>query len=510
LEFPIRFSTTAQQPNRQWEREYGLLIESRYFHKGLLWRAQEAQEVASYELFIDLVYVAIIAISGDNSAEDATGEGVLRFAITFILAWKYWSDISVFISWFDADDIVRRITVLFVLTCLLGLTTNITAAFETTYTPLIAFYVTSRWFGSLYYLWMSSLIPMVRPAMLGSAVMTFLPGVLWIGSLFVSEPGRQALIWPAIFLDIFGPTILVSFERGGNWLGPQLSAWCKRTFEFIPGSNIEHKIERTNAFVALVFGYSVVSLLYQSSVPFGINGFFGKAVLGLIQAFAFNWLYFEVDTFNMHVHAIRRHFLSALVWLGVHLPFVMAFVLAGAALAKIVLLHDFQDADPDKLMEPYRSKSEGEIPVGLRWYYCAGLAIALATMGIISVTHTYREIPNQRCPKPYRLAIRFAVSLAILLLPLAGDRLDSLELVATTTCLVVIVLVVELLGNSSRRDFFWGFNSCDARKRKCTYAARCGVSKKDLEASFKNGEVVRVEELARKGGHGEVNEGYTM
>ena len=73
--------------------------------------------------------------------------------------------------------------------------------------------------------------------------------------------------------------------------------------------------ERTNAFVTLVFGYSVVALLFQNKAPFGINAydvhsgntawpladifsFFGKAVLGLIQAFSFNWLYFEIGEYE--------------------------------------------------------------------------------------------------------------------------------------------------------------------------------------------------------------------
>jgi low temperature requirement protein LtrA len=153
---------------------------------------------------------------------------------------------------------------------------------------------------------------MVRAAMICSAGASFLPGFIWIGSIYVEEPNRQALIWIAIVLDIFGPVMLVLFQRGGPWMGDRLSTWIKARFEFIPGANIEHKIERTNAFVGLVFGYSVVALLYQSAVPFGINAFFGKASLGLIQSFTFNWLYFEIDTFNMHTHAIRRHFLSSL------------------------------------------------------------------------------------------------------------------------------------------------------------------------------------------------------
>lgn len=31
--------------------------------------------------------------------------------------------------------------------------------------------------------------------------------------------------------------------------------------------------ERTNAFVTLVFGYSVLALLYQNRAAFGINGY---------------------------------------------------------------------------------------------------------------------------------------------------------------------------------------------------------------------------------------------
>jgi low temperature requirement protein LtrA len=479
-----------------------------YFHKGLLWRAQEAQEVASYELFIDLFYVAIIATSGDTAAEDPTGQKLLNFAITFIIVWKFWTDLTQGISWFDEDDMVRRFEVLFMLTCLLGMTINIMGGWNSTYTALIAFYIASRWFSSLFFLCMAWLIPMVRPAMIGSAVVTFIPGVLWIGSTHLPQPTRQALIWTAIPLDIFGPTLLVIFERGMiSFITDRGSDWCKRTFEFMPGANIEHKIERTNAFVSLVFGYSVVSLLYQSAAPVGLNAFFGKAVLGLIQAFAFNWLYFEVDTFNMHVHAIRRHFASAFVWLSTHLPFVMAFVLAGSALAKIVLATDCAGANLEDLQEAYVHKSAEVVPMGLRWYYCGGLAIALFCMTVISLTHTYKTMADIRLGKPYRVALRFAASVAILLLPLAKERLNSLQLVATTTGIMLVVLIMELLGSSCMQVKFLGFNwKGHWEKRKCTYAARCHVTNKELEAKFKNGEVIQVEEVAKRGRHGKGGE----
>jgi low temperature requirement protein LtrA len=473
-------------------------IVRQYFHKGLLWRAREAQEVASYELFIDLFYVAIIAITGDNAAENATGESLLHFIITFVLGWKFWSDLSTLISWFDSDDILRRFSVLFILTCLLGYTTNMAAAWEETYTAMISFYLAARLFIAVTLFWYAYQIPIVRASMIGNATMTILPAALWIGSIHVEEPTRQALIWPALTLDILGYGVLLLFQRGGSWASTQFSAWSARVFEFYPGTNIEHKIERTNAFVTLVFGYSVVGLLFQSSVPFGLNAFFGKAVLALIQAFSFNWLYFEIDSFNLHTHAIRRHVFSAIIWFSVHLPFIMSFVLSASSLTKLVLAHDCADADPHALWETYERRSEEHISVGQRWFYCTGLGVALACMGVIARTHVYRAIPKQRLGKNKRLGLRLLVAFVIVLLPLAGDRLNSLQLIATTCGLVVFVLGTELFGNSCVDEAFWW--GCEEGRKKCTYDAKCdGITREELRECVRKGTVVEVESIARKG-----------
>lgn len=292
-------------------RIYQKPIVRQYFHKGLLWRAKEAQEVASYELFIDLFYVGIIAITGDAAAEHPTGESLLHFSIVFIMGWKFWSDIGLLISWFDSDDILRRFSVLFILTCLLGFTTNIADAFKHTYIPLVSFYLAARLFMGISLLWYAYDIPMVRSAMVGHGVLNILPAAFWIGSIYVEEPNRQGLIWPALFLDTFGSTLMILVQRPNLWLASDRARdWVKKRFEFFPGANIEHRIERTGAFVTLVFGSCVLGLLYQSSKEFGINAFFGKAVLGLVQAFTFNWIYFEIDSWNLHTHAIRRSVVS--------------------------------------------------------------------------------------------------------------------------------------------------------------------------------------------------------
>ena len=73
-----------------------------YFHKGLLWRSSNSEEVGSYELFIDLLYVGIIGIIGDTAVESASGSAFLHYVITFVIGWKIWNDVTLAISWFES------------------------------------------------------------------------------------------------------------------------------------------------------------------------------------------------------------------------------------------------------------------------------------------------------------------------------------------------------------------------------------------------------------------------
>lgn len=114
-----------------------------YFHNGVLYRSRAAEEIASCELFVDLLYVGIIAFNGDKATEDPTGSGFLRFCVscprcfeyarilmltygryqvTFIPSWKIWSDVAVLVSQFESDDIFQRCSILFILACLVGYT----------------------------------------------------------------------------------------------------------------------------------------------------------------------------------------------------------------------------------------------------------------------------------------------------------------------------------------------------------------------------------------------------
>lgn len=278
-----------------------------YFHKGLIWRASETAEVSAMELFVDLIFVGLIAIMGDTAAEDPTGESLLRFCVTLILSYQLWSTVTVVMAWFVANDLFQRACIVFFTACLVGYSTNIQQAFNSTYTELVAFYITARLFHVAYYALLYFLIPMLQFFFVLTGIMILIPTALWIASCHVELPTSLGLIWVAIFLDVYGNGIIVPFYRQaskleGTWLDP-----IAKRAQFYPAINIEHRTERMNAFVTLVIGYSVVGLLFQSQASFGINAFLGKAILGLIIAVVFSLIYFEIDSSNLNIHAIRRH-----------------------------------------------------------------------------------------------------------------------------------------------------------------------------------------------------------
>jgi hypothetical protein len=189
-----------------------------------------------------------------------------------------------------------------------------------------------------------------------------------------------------------------------------------------------------------------------------------------------------------------------MLWVSVHLPFVMSYVLAAATLSKLVLAHDCPDADPETLGEQYVSKSEAELATGLRWFYCGGIGVSLLCMSLISLSHIHKRLPNPRLRKRPRLAIRVSVAIAIIFLPLAKS-LTSVHLISVTTALVVFVLVLDLFGNSCEGDRFWTGGFCPEQKKNCVYTANLKLGRrrrKELEKALSRGEKLTLADMLKR------------
>lgn len=120
-------------------------------------------------------------------------------------------------------------------------------------------------------------------------------------------------------------------------------------------------------------------------------------------------------------------------------------------------------------------------------------------MAAISYSHIHKKIENQRIRKRPRLALRLAVGIVLICLPLAHN-LNSLELIFTTTGLVVLTLIFEVGGSTSTNSSFW------RDKRKCRYSTECRMRRKTIQDAMKAGVKVDVAEMMEA--RGEDKSGY--
>jgi len=167
----------------------------------------------------------------------------------------------------------------------------------------------------------------------------------------------------------------------------------------------------------------------------------------------------------------------------------MSYILAAAALTRLVLAHDCADTPVESLTHLWEERSEAELGLGMRLFYCVGLGLAMFSTFLISLSHTHKLPASCRFPKWARLANRLAVAVTLCCLPAAdAHKLSSLSLVGVTVSLVLWVLIVEIVGKSCPDESFFG-------QGECKYTARC--SRRRLDEALGGGGEVDVNVLSR-------------
>jgi hypothetical protein len=123
----------------------------------------------------------------------------------------------------------------------------------------------------------------------------------------------------------------------------------------------------------------------------------------------------------------------------------------------------------------------------------AGLGVSTLCMAGICVSHIHKEFTYPRIKKLYRFLYRIAVGLVFIGLG-SARRLNSLQLIGTTTALVVSVLAIDIYGSSNSQILFFGASN-DA-VAAMNYTARCQASKEDVRNALVTDRVLDVEKIA--------------
>ncbi|OCK84572.1 hypothetical protein K432DRAFT_344825 [Lepidopterella palustris CBS 459.81] len=397
-----------------------------YFHNGELVRASEGERQAGrFELFLDLLYVAIVANFADNLATHPTGAQLVKYILIFTPAWHIWSMLKQLMNSHYNDDISQRILILWIMTLLVIYGNNATlvdediSAMRTTVGAYIVARLTEICVYSVYSF--ASHYHRIQTWIFASLVLVGL--ILWM-PLFFETVSLRSKVAVAVVAILYEQAIwLLSF---GPWIKRRLG------LTYSTALDISHEVDRCAAFFIIVLGEYLYTSIVLSPAAIGLNLRALRAVWTLVIAFCLNWLYVNGDGAVRSTHPLHRAVWSAFTWILMHLPLNMALLIGGHICAVSV--------GKDKL-------GRGE-----RWLWGGGLGVGLVVLWGIAMCFRSEDEPGLLWfPKIIRMLPRLVVALVLALLPLASpERLDPTQLLSITAGLFVFLVLWETVGSLER------------------------------------------------------------
>ncbi|KAH6589838.1 hypothetical protein BASA61_005481 [Batrachochytrium salamandrivorans] len=229
-----------------------------YFCKDVLYRGSEERKTSWVELFVDLIYVGVIAKAGHIVGVGLTWSALNRFALLIFPILQHWRGLTIYNNQFFHEDL---------------------------YLKTISLEHLSECCSHS-----DSLIPFV-------ALLCIPPN-----GATDRDNLRIGVWWCGNALEFIMPSIGVLLARFINTQS-RLAV------------NIEHFAERTGAFFVIALGEIVLAFLYDSDVHY-INGVTVLTLFALLIAVNLNQLYFRAEGTSHYQHALRRHWCTGVMWSG--------------------------------------------------------------------------------------------------------------------------------------------------------------------------------------------------
>jgi low temperature requirement protein LtrA len=398
-----------------------------WFHNGVLKKHahDEERQAGRFELFLDLLYVAIVANFSDDLSEHPDAAHLAKYILVFAPAWHIWADLRELMNSYYTDDIVQRLVVLWIMALLVLYANNAPSADGNLAAMRAAAgsYVVARFSAAASFLVTSFASFQHRAqARIGAAFM-----VLGLG---LTVP----LFMEGVSIRLkAGMVVLMVVYQEVSW-GITLSPWIKRRLklEYSTAQDIAHEVDRMAAFFIIILGEFVYSVVVGSPAGIGLTSGYGKAVATLVVAFCLNWLYVNGDGSVQATHPIRRSAWTAFAFFLLHLPLSASFLIGGHVAAISTRLENF---------EP-----------GQRWLLGGGLAVGMFCLWLYGLL--YRTEDDERhellLSKQARISMRLVAAFILALLPLTGELLTAAQFMVVIAPLFVIVLLWETVGGLHR------------------------------------------------------------
>ncbi|KAF6062822.1 Bacterial low temperature requirement A protein (LtrA) family protein [Candida albicans] len=373
----IEQELTDSEEEDEFIRRFGD-IEFQYIKppKQSVWFRRERTS-AKTELFLDLLYVGIIANLAGEASEEAGGKALLKYVLLFLPTWVIWADIKDFTNYYYNEDLSQKMYIFWIL-------------------ALLTLYINSHY------------------ALLNStdgAALTIVPYILcrlslavsyFVYSFFIPEHRAQSRLYAAMVTTL----------------------------------NIEHEVERFSSFVTIAIGEFLYKVVAPGNLGVGFSAKFARGLFLLANAYILFWIYQYGSTSNKAIHPLRHSAWTAISWIYAHAPLIAALVLAADAGGDLASLDNTSTAKHHSVSE-HGGEEEEKNMYALSFFYTGGICVSLVCMFILGLVETSRDPPELFVlPKNLRIALRLPIAIIIVLLSLA--ELNTTLLMGLVTMLLGI------------------------------------------------------------------------
>ncbi|QDS76895.1 hypothetical protein FKW77_003991 [Venturia effusa] len=403
-----------------------------WFEEGHLRRRSEGERQAGrFELFLDLLYVAILANFAENLAEHVGGNQLVKYILIFVPAWHVWSDLRELMNSFYNDDLAQRCLILWVMAILVVYGNNATLVDEDigAMRATVGAYLVARLSAMAAHLIYSFASYHHRAQQRLWVALSFFGLFLYV-PLFVesiSLRGKVAVAFVAIITE----------QIFWNFTYSPLAKKLLRA-KYTTAVDINHEIDRFAAFFIIILGEFLYQIVVGSPAAIGFNMALLRAVWTLIIAFCLNWIYVHGDGSLKAVHPLRHNILAAFAWVALHVPLTAGLLAGGHAAAISAKIHE-----------------EGEYHHPEIWLLCGGIGTGLICLWFLALLHKCSDASGTLLlPKHARVIFRPITGIIICCLPLAHD-LKITAILSVIMALLVFTVVWENVTSLTRGAKFW-------------------------------------------------------
>ncbi|ODV87797.1 hypothetical protein CANARDRAFT_193621 [[Candida] arabinofermentans NRRL YB-2248] len=400
-----------------------------FFYNGVLYRTRnERTESGKIELFLDLMYVGIVAKLASNATEEATWLSLLRYILFFIPVFQVWADIKDFLNYYFNEDLSQKLYIVWILSLLIIYTNGTNYEVDSTkHTAVIVVpYILCRLSLSISLFVYAQFIPQHYHQNIIYATTLLITCSLWISVIFVKIRTKIGLS-----IMIFALETIFWFFSYHPIIKKKLS------LKYSTAVNIEHEVERFGAFYVIAIGeflYNVVATSQKENFGEGLTEKVGRAIMLMLIAFLMLYFYFNGDGSARAIHPLRRSGWTAAAYMLLHAPLISSLILSADAAADLC----------------YEDELESN---GLSYFFTGGLCctlLMLFTLAMLekSIDDLADEDPGASkathyVSKFWRIAPRIPVG--VILVCLSYAELEITKLFGTVLSLLVILFAYELI-----------------------------------------------------------------